>query len=347
MSNELQVRSQGALVSLGDLEKMAGYIAKSGLFGVKKVEDAIALMLIAQAEGQHPATIGQDYDIISGRAARKTHSVLSRFQQAGGKIQWETLTDKCAKATFTPPAGTGGPVTIEWTIEQAAKISAVEWENNEKKTIKLTEKHNWRSYPRAMLRARCIAEGIRAVFPGAIGGMMVVEEAQDTPPDDTSAEVLIEQPRARSEPAKPTPQPKSADVADAEVISETKQPSAEQSKPEKKTHKPIDLQDCVKLLDDAGEHPDHAMPTILEWRKVLPEDDRKKLDELLEALGVAPPAKQKAAVKPLTTSQQRILKARCVTNNKTVADLEAFIGCKLEEIPFDSFAKAQTWAMGS
>jgi len=176
---------------------------------------------------------------------------------------------------------------------------------------------------------------------------MVVEEAQDTPPDDTSAEVLIEQPRARSEPAKPTPQPKSADVADAEVISETKQPSAEQSKPEKKTHKPIDLQDCVKLLDDAGEHPDHAMPTILEWRKVLPEDDRKKLDELLEALGVAPPAKQKAAVKPLTTSQQRILKARCVTNNKTVADLEAFIGCKLEEIPFDSFAKAQTWAMGS
>ncbi len=40
-----------------------------------------------------------------------------------------------------------------------------------------------------MLRARCIAEGIRAVFPGAIGGMLSVEEAQDiviTPPKDMS-----------------------------------------------------------------------------------------------------------------------------------------------------------------
>ena len=31
-----------------------------------------------------------------------------------------------------------------------------------------------------MLRARCIAEGVRAVYPAAIGGMMVAEEAQDT-----------------------------------------------------------------------------------------------------------------------------------------------------------------------
>jgi hypothetical protein len=30
-----------------------------------------------------------------------------------------------------------------------------------------------------MLRARCIAEGVRAVYPGAIGGMLSVEEAQD------------------------------------------------------------------------------------------------------------------------------------------------------------------------
>ena len=35
-----------------------------------------------------------------------------------------------------------------------------------------------------MLRARCIAEGIRAVYPAAIGGMMVSEEAQDTAGDE-------------------------------------------------------------------------------------------------------------------------------------------------------------------
>jgi hypothetical protein len=31
-----------------------------------------------------------------------------------------------------------------------------------------------------MLRARCIAEGVRAVYPAAIGGMIVSEEAMDT-----------------------------------------------------------------------------------------------------------------------------------------------------------------------
>jgi hypothetical protein len=45
----------------------------------------------------------------------------------------------------------------------------------------LTGKDNWKNYPRAMLRARCIAEGVRAVYPAAIGGMLVAEEAQDMP----------------------------------------------------------------------------------------------------------------------------------------------------------------------
>jgi hypothetical protein len=56
-----------------------------------------------------------------------------------------------------------------WTFEQAQKAG-------------LTGKDNWKNYPRAMLRARCIAEGVRAVYPAAIGGLMVSEEAQDMPP---------------------------------------------------------------------------------------------------------------------------------------------------------------------
>jgi hypothetical protein len=123
-------------------------------------------MLVAQAEGQHPATIAQDYDIIQGRAARKTHSVLARFQAAGGAVQWHELTDKRALATFSHPQG--GDLKMEWTIDQARAAG-------------LAGKDNWKHYPRAMLRARCIAEGVRAVYPGAIGGLLVAEEAQDMP----------------------------------------------------------------------------------------------------------------------------------------------------------------------
>lgn len=168
-----------ALIPFSDLEKMAETIAKSQLFGVKKKEEALSLMLIAQAEGLHPATIAQEYDIISGRPARKTHSVLARFQQAGGTVKWEKLTDTEVIGVFTHPQG--GSVSIDWTMERAKKIKS--WNNKLNAGNggweTLADKLQWQNYPRSMLRARCIAEGIRAVYPLAIGGMLVVEEAQD------------------------------------------------------------------------------------------------------------------------------------------------------------------------
>ena len=152
--------------ALSDMQVMAEAVAQSGLFGMKSMPQALALMLVAQAEGQHPATITQDYDIIQGKACRKTHSVMARFQMMGGRVEWHQLTDAVADATFTHSAG--GSLRMSWTIEQAKKAG-------------LTNKDNWKNYPRAMLRARCIAEGVRAVYPAAIGGMMVAEEAQDAP----------------------------------------------------------------------------------------------------------------------------------------------------------------------
>ena len=154
-----------ATIPLNDIERMAGAMAQSGLFGMKTPVQAMALMLVAQSEGQHPATIAQDYDIIQGRAARKTHSVLARFQAAGGRVEWHELTEAKADATFSHQAG--GALRMVWTFEQAKRAG-------------LTGKDNWKNYPRAMLRARCIAEGVRAVYPAAIGGMMVAEEAIDS-----------------------------------------------------------------------------------------------------------------------------------------------------------------------
>lgn len=158
------------LVPFNDMQVMAEAVAQSGLFGMKKYNEALALMLVAQSEGAHPATITQDYDIIQGKACRKTHSVLARFQQFGGSVEWHELTDAVADATFAHPKG--GKLRMTWTFDQAKKAG-------------LTGKDNWKNYPRAMLRARCIAEGVRAVYPAAIGGMPVSEEAQDFPAAET------------------------------------------------------------------------------------------------------------------------------------------------------------------
>lgn len=155
------------LIPFNDVENMAIVMAKSNLFGMKSPEQACALMLLCQAEGMHPAIAVRDYHIIQGRPALKADAMLARFQQAGGKVQWDVLTDKEVTGTFTHPAG--GSATITWTYEMAEKA-------------KLTTKDNWRTYPRAMLRSRVVSEGIRTVFPGVIIGVYTDEETEEFKP---------------------------------------------------------------------------------------------------------------------------------------------------------------------
>lgn len=153
-----------ALVPISDIQQMATAVAKSGLFGIKTAEQGVALMLIAQAEGLHPAIAARDYHVIQGRPALKADAMLARFQTAGGKVAWKVYTDAEVTGEFSHPAG--GSVTITWTMKQAREIG-------------LAGKDNWKNYPRAMLRARCISEGIRTVFPGCVVGVYTPEEVQD------------------------------------------------------------------------------------------------------------------------------------------------------------------------
>lgn len=174
VNQEQRAIFRAPVYSFEDMDRMADVLAQSGLFGVKNKTQAMALMLVAQAEGEHPMSVATDYDIIQGKGTRKTHSVLARFQAMGGKIDWHELTDLRAEATFSHPKG--GALRLEWTFDMAKKAG-------------LTNKDNWKGYARAMLRARLIAEGVRAVYPAAIGGWQVPEEAMgpqlDTPPPAT------------------------------------------------------------------------------------------------------------------------------------------------------------------
>ncbi len=150
--------------SIPDIEKMARAIAKSGLFGIKTADQALALMLIAQAEGRHPVEAARDYNIIQGRPAKTAEAMLRDFLSQGGKVEWHELTDKKADATFSHPAG--GTVRIDWDFDRAKKAG-------------LGGKDNWSKYPRQMLRSRVISEGVRSVCPAATSGMYVPEEVKD------------------------------------------------------------------------------------------------------------------------------------------------------------------------
>ena len=155
------------LVPLQDITQMAEVAASSKMFGFKNPQEAMAIMLLCQAENLHPAVAMRDYHVIQGRPALKADAMLARFQQAGGSVKWKDYTDEKVTGVFSHPSG--GSLEVSWSLAQA-------------KSIGIANKDNWRNYPRAMLRARCVSEGIRSVYPGCVVGVYTPEEIQDFKP---------------------------------------------------------------------------------------------------------------------------------------------------------------------
>ena len=177
--NALTVQQQ---FGVSDMERMARALANSKLFGVQNVEQALALCLIAQAEGRHPASASSDYHIISGRPSKKADAMLRDFLLNGGKVEWHSLTDELADATFSHPAG--GTLRITW---DAARVKQAGIQN---------AMHG--KYPRQMLRARVVSEGVRSVFPAATSGMYVPEENEAIEPRNVTPAPIVETRRQRS-----------------------------------------------------------------------------------------------------------------------------------------------------
>jgi len=149
-------------LSFDEVVRLGTFIARSGLFGMKTPEQAIALMMIAHAEGRHPALAARDYDIIQGRPTKKAEAMLRDFLDAGGKVQWHSLSDEIADATFSHSQG--GAARISWDMARVQKAG-------------LRGKDMYAKFPRQMLRSRCVSEGVRTIWPSATGGMYVPEEA--------------------------------------------------------------------------------------------------------------------------------------------------------------------------
>ena len=161
-----------ALVPMRDITEMANAISKSNFFGLKTPEQAAALMLVAQADGLHPAKAATHYHIIQGKPSLSADAMLARFQAAGGRVKWEAYGDDAVIGTFTHAAG--GSVTIRWDIDRAKKAGV----------------QNLQKFPAAMMRARCISEGVRTVYPGVIVGMYTPEEVSTFAPPEPAQQAL-------------------------------------------------------------------------------------------------------------------------------------------------------------
>ena len=152
------------LIPIDQISLMAKAIAESKLFGIQTPAQALALGLLCQAEGRHPAEAARDYHIINGKPSLKSEAMLARFQQAGGKVEWHEYTVESVSGTFTHPQA--GSLKVTWTIQDAKRAG-------------LLGNPTWQKYPRQMLRNRVTAEGIRSTYPGVLSGCYTPEEIAD------------------------------------------------------------------------------------------------------------------------------------------------------------------------
>lgn len=192
-------------VSFGDMTRLAEAVARSGLFGIKTPDQALALMALAQAEGRHPATVARDYHIIGGSPAKKAEAMQRDFLMSGGKIEWLELSDEAVEATFSHPIG--GTVTIRWDTARCKQAGLVGG--------------NHQKFPRQMKRSRVVSEGVRTVWPLATSGMYVPEEVAEfaspsspSSPADTRADLDA---FASAKPVE-TVEPETGEILDAAAI---------------------------------------------------------------------------------------------------------------------------------
>lgn len=155
------------LIPIDQISLMAKAIAESKLFGIQTPAQALALGLLCQAEGRHPAEAARDYHIINGKPSLKSEAMLARFQQAGGKVDWHEYTHESVSGTFSHPQG--GSLKVSWTMQDATRAG-------------LTGNPTWKKFPRQMLKARCISEAVRGIFPGVLSGLYAPEEVGEFTP---------------------------------------------------------------------------------------------------------------------------------------------------------------------
>ncbi len=99
--------------------------------------------------------------LIKMKPSIASEGMLAKFYQRGGSVDWlETTNEKCV-AIFTRK--NGNPFKSTFEIADAKRAG-------------LLSKDNWKNWPKAMLIARCVSQGIRATDPECVNGLHTPDE---------------------------------------------------------------------------------------------------------------------------------------------------------------------------
>lgn len=161
--------------------------------------NAIAAAIMTGMEmGIPPMQSMREIHIIEGKPSISATLMLALARRAGVKTEWEH-TD-ATKATIVVTVPGHRPQKMTFTIEEARAAG-------------VAGKGNWKSYPAAMLRARCASAAIRAFCPEVVGSSVYESDSGELS-DGTPSAQIIEGQFAPTPPAAPPAQPRTLKLSE-------------------------------------------------------------------------------------------------------------------------------------
>jgi len=201
--NELTIRSNNVIQTFDDAERAATAMAGSGFFqDAKAANQAIVKILAGQELGFGPFASMTGVAIIQGKPAIGANLQAAAVKRTG-KYNYrviEMTTEVCELAFFETGQEVG---RSRFTMEDA-------------KAAGLTNKDNWRKFPRNMLFARAISNGVKWYAPDIFNGATVYTPDELGAIEDADGNV-ISQPaeviEGHADPEPPAPKTKAAPKA--------------------------------------------------------------------------------------------------------------------------------------
>jgi hypothetical protein len=173
--NELSSASAGVYDRISDpmlaIKTLGRSIFLSGIFGLDKPEQGEILAMQCLVEKKSPLELARTYHFIQGQLAIRSDALLAKYQLAGGKVNWITRTDSLVEAEFSKCDSKA--VIVADMKEYVGNGTALGKDGK--------PKDNWKKWPRRMLTARAISEGVRLIAPECCFGTYTVEELDATP----------------------------------------------------------------------------------------------------------------------------------------------------------------------
>jgi len=169
--------------SLREPMAMGEVFAKSGMFpDIKTQAQAVVKILAGRELGLSPFESMKNIYLVSGKLAIQSNALASLVKTSKKyDYQVTSITNEECKITFFQISGDKKESLgiSEFTLKDAAKAGII-------------NKPNWANFPRNMLFARALANGVRFYCPDAACGWHIQEEYEDLLPENRKETITID-----------------------------------------------------------------------------------------------------------------------------------------------------------